>query len=37
MTRSTASLPLLVLDTNVVLDWLYFADPGCESLVLAIR
>ena len=37
MTHSTAGLPLLVLDTNVVLDWLYFDDPGCESLVLAIR
>ena len=37
MTDSTASPPLLVLDTNVVLDWLYFADPGCEALVLAIR
>lgn len=37
MNDSTAHPPLLVLDTNVVLDWLYFADPGCESLALALR
>lgn len=24
--------PLLVLDTNVVLDWLVFRDPGCDAL-----
>ena len=24
--------PLLVLDTNVVLDWLLFHDPGCAAL-----
>ena len=29
--------PLLVLDTNVVLDWLYFRDPGCDSLSHAVR
>jgi len=34
----TASLPpLLVLDTNVVLDWLFFANPGCAALSIAIR
>jgi len=37
MTEPKANPPLLVLDTNVALDWLYFADPGCESLALAIR
>ena len=37
MTHPTANPPLLVLDTNVVLDWLCFADPGCETLALAIR
>ena len=30
-------MPLLVLDTNVVLDWLYFADPGCAALAQAIE
>ena len=24
--------PLLVLDTNVVLDWLVFRDPACDAL-----
>lgn len=26
----------LVLDTNVVLDWLYFRDPGCAKLGAAV-
>ena len=30
------STPLLVLDTNVVLDWLLFRDPGCETLAGAL-
>ena len=29
-------MPLLVLDTNVVLDWLYFADPRCAGLAQAV-
>ena len=37
MTDAASPLPLLVLDTNVVLDWLFFADPGCAPLSLAIR
>lgn len=28
--------PLLVLDTNVVLDWLVFRDPGCQALAGAL-
>ncbi len=28
--------PLLVLDTNVVLDWLVFRDPGCDALSQAL-
>ncbi len=30
-------MPLIVLDTNVVLDWLLFADPGVQALVTAIE
>jgi len=30
------SLPLLVLDTNVVLDWLLFRDAGCARLGQAL-
>jgi predicted nucleic acid-binding protein len=30
-------VPLIVLDTNVVLDWLLFADPGVQALVTAIE
>ena len=26
----------LVLDTNIVLDWLYFADPRCAALAQAV-
>ena len=37
MTDWTAHPPVLVLDTNVVLDWLYFADPGSETLASAVR
>jgi len=29
---SAGRVPLLVLDTNVVLDWLHFGDPSCERL-----
>ena len=29
--------PAIVLDTNVVLDWLLFADPSSASLAEAIR
>jgi predicted nucleic acid-binding protein len=29
-------LPLLVLDTNVVLDWLVFRDAGCRALGQAL-
>jgi predicted nucleic acid-binding protein len=35
--QSLASVPLVVLDTNVVLDWLLFADPGVQALVTAIE
>ncbi len=34
MSRSPA--PLLVLDTNVVLDWLVFRDAGCSALGQAL-
>ena len=37
MTDAASLPPLLVLDTNVVLDWLFFADPGCGPLSIAIR
>ena len=30
------SAPSIVLDTNVVLDWLLFADPGLEPIAAAI-
>lgn len=29
--------PAIVLDTNVVLDWLVYSDPSCEALGLAIE
>lgn len=29
-------MPLLILDTNVVLDWLYFCDPRCDALTAAV-
>ncbi len=37
MTDAASPPPLLVLDTNVVLDWLFFADPACALLSTAIR
>ena len=37
MTDSPFLPPLLVLDTNVVLDWLYFSDPACSLLSSVIR
>ena len=37
MTAIASAPPLLVLDTNVVLDWLYFADPASDQLSRAIR
>lgn len=33
----SASTPTVVLDTNVVLDWFVFRDPGVEHLVQAIE
>lgn len=30
-------MPLIVLDTNVVLDWLLFSDPGMHALAAAIE
>jgi uncharacterized protein len=35
--QSLTPVPLIVLDTNVVLDWLLFADPGVQGLVTAIE
>ncbi|KNZ31125.1 MAG: hypothetical protein AD742_18025 [Methylibium sp. NZG] len=35
-TPTTESPVLLVLDTNVVLDWLVFRDPGCDALAGAL-
>jgi len=37
MTAPPSEPPLLVLDTNVVLDWLYFEDATCNLLSSAIR
>ena len=36
--QSTAShdVPRIVLDTNAVLDWLYFRDPRCAALAEAV-
>ena len=31
-----AEPPRIVLDTNVVLDWLYFRDPRCAALANAV-
>jgi uncharacterized protein len=33
----TSTLPGIVLDTNAVLDWLLFADPGMQALAAAIE
>ena len=30
--RDICASPVIVLDTNVVLDWLVFRDPGCAAL-----
>lgn len=30
-------MPLIVLDTNAVLDWLLFADPGMQAVATAIK
>lgn len=35
--KQTASIPLLVLDTNVVLDWVAFNDPRVQPIVDAIE
>lgn len=35
--QSLTPVPLVVLDTNVVLDWLLFADPGAQALASAIE
>ena len=32
-----SAMPLLILDTNIVLDWLYFADLSCAALAQAIE
>ena len=34
--ESPTEPPRLVLDTNVVLDWLYFRDPRCATLADAV-
>jgi uncharacterized protein len=34
--QSLTPLPLIVLDTNAVLDWLLFADPAMQMLTTAI-
>src|SRR5687768_11223512 len=36
MTLPAPTAPLIVLDTNVVLDWLLFQDPGCAALQAAV-
>lgn len=37
-TRSVAAAPIdVVIDTNVALDWLVFADPGVQALGAAIE
>jgi uncharacterized protein len=35
--QSLTSVPLIVLDTNAVLDWLLFADPEMQALTAAIE
>ena len=37
MIEPTPPIPLLVLDTNVVLDWVAFADPRVQPIVAAIE
>lgn len=36
MRPAEIALPVVVLDTNVVLDWLVFRNPGCVALAAAI-
>jgi len=36
MTIAESGLPIVVIDTNVVLDWLVFRNPGCAALTAAI-
>jgi uncharacterized protein len=35
--QSLTPVPPIVLDTNAVLDWLLFADPGMQALATAIE
>jgi PIN domain len=35
--EQTPLIPLLVLDTNVVLDWVAFGDPRVQPIVDAIE
>ena len=35
--QSLTPVPLIVLDTNAVLDWLLFGDPGMQGLTSAIE
>ena len=37
LVERTAPIPLLVLDTNVVLDWVAFRDPRVQRIVAAIE
>ncbi len=37
MIESARDCPAVVLDTNVVLDWLVFADPRCSALSVALE
>ena len=37
MSDASAACPLLVLDTNVVLDWLVFEDASCAPLAAAVQ
>jgi predicted nucleic acid-binding protein len=37
VTAETVDASRLVLDTNVVLDWLVFRNPGCRALVDALE
>lgn len=36
MNPPVAPVPLIVLDTNVVLDWLVFGNPGCAAVHTAL-
>ena len=36
MATSSGDPPRIVLDTNAVLDWLYFRDPRCAGLAEAV-